>query len=320
MQDNPKVSVLIPTYNRQDYVCEAIDSVLGQSFTDFELIVTDNCSTDSTAEIVQKYASRDRRVIYHRNEYNLGVIGNLNQGLLLARGKYIKFVFSDDKLAPTCLEMFAKVMEENPSVALVTSYTQCIGSSDDIRDESFFPGTGKLDGKKSQKELLIKGNWPGSPSSTMYRRKDLHLGLYHHMWRYWLGDLDMWLRILSVGDVYVVPEILSYLRIHGEQESSVHGVDFRLIKERLMLSNIAFDFPHMYGEFTKTEKKAIHTHLLKRLIREGLGKKGFKHKIQMMQIGLSRLSHSKALFILLLLKNLRRLLKFKSRYNEATTD
>ena len=73
MQKSPKVSVCIPVYNRPDYVAEAIESVLQQTFTNFELIVTDNCSTDNTPQIVQSYVQKDKRIIYHENEYNLGI-------------------------------------------------------------------------------------------------------------------------------------------------------------------------------------------------------------------------------------------------------
>lgn len=315
MDKNPKVSVCIPVYNRADIVCDAIESVLEQTFTDFELIVTDNCSTDNTAEVVKKYAATDDRIKYHKNKSNLGVISNLNQGLILAKGEYIKFLLSDDKFAPRCLELFADVLDNHPKVSLVTSYTQNFGDDDHIRGESYFPGIGELEGKICQKSLLTSGNWAGSPGSIMFRRKDLHIGLFNHMWKYWLGDLDMSIRLLGVGNAYVVPEILSFLRIHDQQESSVHAIDFRLIRERLMLANIAFQFPHVYGDYTKAEQKRVHRHLLKRLVREGLGKKGFKPKLDMIKIGLSRLSYSRIKFVQLLIENLPRIFR-TSRFSE----
>jgi len=239
----------------------------------------------------------------------------MNRAILLSRGEYIKFLFSDDKLAPECLEVFVEKMDKHPGVSLITSFTQCIGNSDVIRDQSYFPGTGRLDGKTYQKDLLINGNWPGSPSSVMFRRRDLHIGLVSHMWKYWVGDLDLWMRLLGIGDAYVVPHILSFLRIHEKQESSLHAVDFRLIKERLTLANIAFMFPHIYGQFTARQKKTVKNHLLKRLVREGLGRKGLGPKLKMFRIGLSRLSYSRMKFCLLLIKNLRRIFhRGRNRY------
>lgn len=309
----PKVSVCMPCYNRQDYVGGAIESVLSQSFGDFELLIADNCSEDNTAKIAQEYAAKDPRITFVRNPRNVGMCANLNTLLLNARGQYIKYCFSDDILAPECLSVLVDIMDKNPNVSLVTSFSQCIGDSDDIRGESFFPGVGLLDGKKCQKDLLINGNWVGNMSCVMIRRKDLQIGLGSHMWKYWVGDHDLWMRLTGIGDVYVVPEILSFIRIHKEQESSVHAVDFRLIKERMMLANIAFWFPHLYGEVTGKEKKAIQYHLLKRLIREGYGRKGLKAKIDMLKIGLSDLNNRKGVFLLLLIKNFHRLFR-KGRF------
>ncbi|MCX5632664.1 MAG: glycosyltransferase family 2 protein [Phycisphaerae bacterium] len=315
----PKVSVCLPCYNRQDYVGESIESVLNQTFSDFELIITDNCSTDGTVEIIKKYASKDSRIRFYINDSNLGVIGNLNRGILLGRGEYIKPIFSDDLLDTRCLEGFVNVLDKNPSVSLATSFNKAFGKSDLVRDEKFFPNTGLLNGKKGQKSLFFDGNWVGSPSSVIFRRKDLHIGLFNLMWKYWLGDLDMWMRLLGVGDAYIVPEILSFLRIHDKSESAIHGVDFRLIKERLLLANIAFEFPHMYGQFTAKEQKEIHYHLLKRLVREGLGKRGLNAKISMFKLGLSRLAYSRIVFFILLMANLPRLFK-KSRFSETDGD
>lgn len=313
MEKKPKVSVCIPVYNRPVFVAEAIESVLCQTFTDFELIVTDNCSTDNTPEVVKSYAVKDSRVKYHRNEYNMGISSSINRAILLSRGEYIKFLFSDDKLSPRCLELFVDALDNHPKVSLATSYTQSFGNDDNIRDESYFPGAGEMDGKTCQKDLLLNGNWPGSHSSVMFRRRNLHIGLFNHMWKYWIGDLEMWLRLLGVGNGYVVPEILSFLRVHDNQQSYIQAVDFRLIRERLMLANIAFWFPHMYGEFTRAEKKKIHRHLLKRLVREGIGTRGLKPKMDMIEIGLSRLSYNRIVFCLILLKNLRRFFR-KSRW------
>jgi glycosyltransferase involved in cell wall biosynthesis len=249
----------------------------------------------------------------------MGIASSLNRAILLSIGQYIKFLFSDDLLAPRCLEVFIDVLDKNSSVSLVTSFTKAFGKSDLVRDEKFFPATGLLNGQKGQKSLFFDGNWAGSPSSVMFRRRDLHIGLFNHMWKYWLGDLDMSMRLLGVGDAYVVPEILSFLRIHDRSESAIHGVDFRLIKERLLLANIAFQFPHIYGEFTVKEQNRIRYHLLKRLVREGLGKKGLNAKISMFKLGFSNLVYSKAVFFLLLVANLPRLFK-KSRFSEGNRD
>jgi glycosyltransferase involved in cell wall biosynthesis len=310
----PKVSVCMPSYNRKEYTTEAIDSVLAQSFSDFEIVITDDCSTDGVVEIIKDYASKDSRIHFYSNEANLGVYGNLNRAILLSTGEYIKPICNDDLLAPNCLEVFVDVLDKNPNVSLVTSFSKEFGGNDLVRDEKFFPGTGLLDGKKSQKSLLLDGNWAGALTYTMFRRRDLYVGLFNR-WKYWVGDHEMWMRLLGVGDAYVVPEILSFIRVHDDRESAIHGVDFRLITERLMLANIAFQFPNIYGEYTRKEKRDIQYHLLKRLVREGYGRRGLKAKNKMLRIGLSDLNKRKLVFLLLLVKNFHRLFT-KSRWSD----
>jgi glycosyltransferase involved in cell wall biosynthesis len=311
----PKVSVCMPCYNRQDYIAEAIESVLSQSFRDFELIIVDNCSDDDTPKIVQKYADKDKRITFVRNPRNLGLCSSLNILLLTARGEYIKYCFSDDILAPECLDVFVNIMDKHPNVSLITSYSKYIGDNSGIRGEGFFPGTGELDGKKYQKDLLINGSWVGNMSCVMFRRKDLYIGLSNQMWRYWVIDLDMWMRLLSAGNVYVVPEVLCQERVHNKRETAIQGVDFRLITERIMLANIAFQFPHIYGEYTKKEKRNVRNHLLERLVREGYGRKGIEAKKKMLEIGFSDLNNHRLVFLLLLIKNFPRIFK-KSRWSD----
>jgi glycosyltransferase involved in cell wall biosynthesis len=245
----------------------------------------------------------------------MGIASSLNRAILLSIGQYIKFLFSDDLLAPRCLEVFIDVLDKNSSVSLVTSFTKAFGKSDLVRDEKFFPATGLIDGKKAQKSLFFDGYWAGSPSSVMFRHRDLHIGLFNHMWRYWLGDLDMSMRLLGIGDAYVVPEILSFLRINDKSESAIHSVDFRLITERLMLANVAFSSPHIYGEFTKKEQRQFYHYLLERLVREGYGRRGLKAKIDMLKIGMSNLNRRQLVFPLLLIKNFHRIFK-KSRWTD----
>lgn len=305
----------MPCYNRQDYIGESIESVLTQSFSDFELVIIDNCSTDNTVEIVRQYAEKDKRIKLYVNERNIGICSSMNRCILNSCGEYIKFLFSDDLLAPKCIETFVDVMDKNPGVSLVTSFTRAVGQNNTVRDEKFFPQTGLFESRKAQKSLFFDGNWPGSPSNTMLRRRDLHIGLFNHMWKYWLGDLDMWMRLLGAGDAYIVPEILNFPRIHDNSESAIHGVDFRLITERITLADTAFRFPHVYGEYTGKEKRNIQNHLLERLVREGYGKKGLRAKISMLKIGLFNNRRNRFVFLLLLLKNLGRLFR-KSRWSD----
>lgn len=110
----------MPVYNGADHLAETLDSILGQTYADFELIICDNASTDATEDICRRYAARDGRIRYVRHERNLGASPNFNKTFELARGEFFKWAAHDDPLAPTYLEACVKVFDESPeSVVLV---------------------------------------------------------------------------------------------------------------------------------------------------------------------------------------------------------
>ncbi|OLY94157.1 glycosyltransferase family 2 protein [Cnuella takakiae] len=213
----PKVSVLIPTYNYARFLDEAIQSVLAQTYTDFELLIMDNCSTDNTEAVVRPYL-QDPRVTYYKNEKNLGLVGNWNKCLDHARGEYIKFLCADDKFHPHLLEKFVAVMEAYPSVMLVTSYNTYFG---DRNRERVRPFTGLVNGQEARKHMISEGgkNWIGEPSAVMFRSSGLAVGHFNPK-LVALIDKEYWLRLLTMGDCYVIPESLSYFRWHDSAQTA----------------------------------------------------------------------------------------------------
>ncbi|RYY30114.1 MAG: glycosyltransferase family 2 protein [Chitinophagaceae bacterium] len=214
MKINPKVSVLIPTYNYARYLPEAIESVLNQTFTDFELIIVDNNSNDDTDEVVSRY-KQDPRVSYYKNATNIGLAGNWNRCLELATGQYIKFLCADDKFHPLMLMKFTTVMDANPSVSLVTCHKQVFDAHSFVTTVAF---SHLQDGRKALLNTLADHCWIGEPSSVMFRKKDLAVGNFTTVYQMHV-DWEMWLRVLSVGDCYIVPEALSYIRYHPAQHA-----------------------------------------------------------------------------------------------------
>ena len=127
----PRVSIGLPVYNGERYLEKALGSLLNQDFEDFELILSDNASTDRTAEICKDYAARDRRIVYHRNERNMGATRNYNLVLQMASGYYFKWAAHDDMYAPTYLSRCVEVLDEAPpSVALCYPRTILIDEYD----------------------------------------------------------------------------------------------------------------------------------------------------------------------------------------------
>ena len=121
MQDTPRVSIGLIVYNGENYLAEAIDSLLAQTYRDFELIISDNCSTDGTESICSGYAEQDPRVRYVRADKNHGATWNHNRVIELARGEFFKLAAHDDLCEPGFIEACVKVLDENPDA--IVGYT-----------------------------------------------------------------------------------------------------------------------------------------------------------------------------------------------------
>ncbi len=114
----PRLTIGMPVYNGANYLREALDSILAQTFEDFELVISDNASRDDTQNICRAYAARDKRIRYYRNSENIGGAANFNRVVELARGKYFRWACHDDVLEPECIEACIQVLEEDPLVIL----------------------------------------------------------------------------------------------------------------------------------------------------------------------------------------------------------
>lgn len=117
----PCVSIGLPVYNGENFLPDTLDSILAQTFQNFELIIADNASTDRTEEICRAYAAQDERLHYYRNEHNLGAARNYNRVFELSTGKYFKWAAHDDLYAPNYLEQCVKILESNPAIVLCYS-------------------------------------------------------------------------------------------------------------------------------------------------------------------------------------------------------
>ena len=208
----PKVSVLIPTYNYAHFLDETIESVLQQTFTDFEIIICDNNSVDSTDEVVSKYLT-DKRIRYYKNATNIGLAGNWNKCLELANGTYIKYLCADDRFHPELLAKFVAVMDAYPTVALVTCYRKGFGSISNLFQ---LPVKNFHTGKDIIKLTLNTYGWLGEPSAVMFRGENKNIAAFSNKYK-WLTDWEMWLHHLNAGDCFIIPEPLAFVRLHAAQ-------------------------------------------------------------------------------------------------------
>ena len=221
-QTTPLVTVLTPVYNGAAYLAECIESVLSQTYTNFEYVIVNNKSTDGTLEIAQEYARHDRRVRVHDNETFVPVIENHNIafGLMSPEAKYCKVVSGDDFIFPMCIERLVVVAEENPSVGLVGCY-QLSGSY--IRWQGFKYPQAVMRGRDVCRRVFI-GKDPsfgfGSPTSLLYRadlvrrERDFYPDPSPH------SDTSACFQLLRDVDFGFVFDVLSYERVHEETQST----------------------------------------------------------------------------------------------------
>ncbi len=187
---NPKVSVVLPTYNRAQYLDRAISSVLNQSYSDFELIIVDDASTDDTEKVVRSF--KDDRIRYIRNTKNLGGAEARNIGISMSKGKFIAFQDSDDYWLPDKLEIQMKAFEEaEPDVAVVyTAFKKKTGNREIIIPP---PEVKKKEGY-IYKELLYHVNFIGTPTAVVRKKVLQEIGGFDKRFPR-LQDWDLFLRI-----------------------------------------------------------------------------------------------------------------------------
>ena len=129
----PRVSICIPSYNCGAFIGKTIQSVLNQTYQDFEIIVVDDCSTDNSEEVIKSF--KDPRIRFFRNEKNLGMVPNTNKAVRLARGEFVDILHPDDYYAPKMIETALKAFSENPDVGFTCSSYVVVDEDDKIVTE-----------------------------------------------------------------------------------------------------------------------------------------------------------------------------------------
>ncbi len=222
MNNQPLVTVGLPVYNGENYLEDAIKATLAQTFTNFELVISDNASTDNTQAICEAYAAQDARIRYHRSEENKGATWNFNRVVELASGKYFRWAAHDDVIAPTFLEKCVAVLENDPSVSVCYSKVQFIdehGALSDTYDVKL--DTDLPDPRRRFRQLLMEWHLCfeifGLMRTEQLRQTPL-MGDYSH------GDGVLLERMAFMGWFYEIPEILFFSRRHSEQSMNVYGV------------------------------------------------------------------------------------------------
>jgi len=244
MSAHPKISVVMSAYNSEDYVGEAIDSILNQSFGDFEFVIINDGSTDRTPDILSEYQKTDHRIKVV-NQENLGLTRSLNRGVKLAAGEYIARQDADDISEPNRLQKQLSFMEAHLNVAVVGCLSYVFNDDGIVRAgeaPKFRLSNAGIKRYLAKKNLFTHG-------SAMIRKSALaQTGLYREFFRH-AQDYDLWLRLSEHSDLAILPEHLYRYRVTPEAASVARcrtqqcyaGVARKLHAERLATGRDSYD-------------------------------------------------------------------------------
>jgi len=232
MLRTPKVSVFIPTFNRADMLRESIESVLQQTYDDFELIISDNASEDATESVVKSFD--DSRIMYVKNDHNIGSRENWRRCFALVKGEYIAILPDDDLMVPENLERKVRVLSSNARIGLVHSKYDLIDVDGLIvepnQDAWGIPD--RVDCLENRQEMLYHA-WNCINCSSVVFRKDCVDKIGQFTDKLWTGwDYEYWLRISLYYEVAFLASPLIRYRIHQKRES----VEFYKDDEHLMFT------------------------------------------------------------------------------------
>jgi glycosyltransferase involved in cell wall biosynthesis len=223
---SPRVSLAMPVYNGENFIREAIEAILAQDFADFELIVTDNASSDATEDICRGYAAKDDRVRYFRNSRNLGAAPNYNRGYELARGTFLKWCPHDDYISRDFLSLCVAQLEARPDAALAFGYTQSV---DHLSQPFHWPmrETGTIDDSDPAVRFyrMITEAATNFPVFGLYRTELLRRTSLHRS--YYGSDRALTAEVALLGPCLMVRDAIFYNREHPNRSINIKDVATR---------------------------------------------------------------------------------------------
>jgi glycosyltransferase involved in cell wall biosynthesis len=290
LDPEPFVSVVTPVYNTEKYLTECIESVLAQTYKNWEYIIVNNCSTDKSSKIAESYARKDNRIKIHHNQKFLNIIPNWNHALsqISRQSKYCKIVHADDWLFPECIGRMVKLAEANPSVGIVGSYRL----DETVVNCNGLPNTQNVfSGKEICRRSLLDGDYFfGSPTTLLLRSDIIRTYKPFYNEEYVHADNEVCYRILRDHDFGFVHQILSYTRRHNETNTMFTRRMNTFVLEYLLILK---HFGPIYLneiEFPQRFKYILENYY--RFLGRSLFKKRDKEFWRYHRRGLSRINHS----------------------------
>lgn len=206
----PRISVVMPVYNGERFLDEAIVSIISQTFADFEFIIVDDGSQDGTPEILQRFQNSDPRIVIHRQPYNVGITACLNLGCSLAQGEFIARMDADDISLPLRFEMQVRFLDANPRVALVGTQAIWMDSDGIQLKQNLVPELPKVIGWR----LLVSN--PIIHPSVMMRRAAVKALNFYRVQDLPGQDYDLWARLSMESELANLPDLLLKYRVRSD--------------------------------------------------------------------------------------------------------
>ena len=213
MSPNPKITVLMPVYNCELYIKEAVDSILNQTFSDFEFIIIDDASTDATVSIIRSY--NDSRIYLVEKTFNTGLTNSLNHGLSIAKGEYIARMDGDDVSLPERFLQQVAFLDKNLDVVVCGGYFKIIGMDKIITVP---------ENHEDIKLAMLKDCAIAHPTVMMRKETLKQHSLMYDITKEPAEDYDLWTRLLSIGKLHNLQKVLLNYRVHNSQVSQKRNV------------------------------------------------------------------------------------------------
>lgn len=257
MQDSRLISIITASYNYENYIKETIESVLSQTYTNWELIIVDDGSKDNSVEVIKSYCEKDSRIklFQHEGGVNKGLAETIKVGVSKAQGEWIAFLESDDKFMPECLEEKVKVINENPDVKFIFSDLETFGEGKTNFDKSsvYTSIKKKLKAKNPLMDLsadLLKQNLVCTFSIVMLQKHLIENCNFNTpvdaLLDYWL-----WTQIVQETKFYYINKPLTMWRIHNKSFINNYKGDMDLFKSGILSFYKKINTAYFFAQFRK---------------------------------------------------------------------
>lgn len=231
-----KVSIILPVYNGERYLEQSIRSVLNQTYTDLELVIVNDCSTDYTETIIMKFVNEDKRVKYIRNDENMKLPGSLNVGFSHATGEYYTWTSDDNMYRNDAIATMVKYLEDNPEIGMVYSDYTVINENGDMVKEIV----------GHTPEYIVAANVVGA--CFMYRKEVAHAVGNYDVSAFLIEDYDYWIRIYLSTKVAKIERDLYYYREHQSSLTSTKARDIQNMNRQIQCKYFDILYPTIKDE------------------------------------------------------------------------